>query len=869
MKKSICLLILGCFFFTSIIGPNPVYAQSIALPAPGVMVYLSPEYTPALLKGIVIDPKNAFKFDFIIYRGDKQFTDAQKKQEYTKLIKYFLASLAVPDEDQWVNLSPYEKNRIIKEDFGKTEMGRDLLAQDYLLKQITASLIYPQGKLGQQFWDSVYACAYKQFGTTNIPVNTFNKVWIMPDEADIYERGNAAYLYKSHLKVMLEEDYLSLSQHQQNKSHSIASQVVRQIILPQLEREVNTAKNFAPLRQVFSGMILAAWYKRALRRSLLASIYANKGKVRGVDQPACRQAGIPCVDNEFIYQQYLKAYKKGVFDYIKEDIDQYTHETIPRKYFSGGTALVSPDAAMDAHGQPVLKFMKINPPNAAMATAQDLAGGANNTGLDEAMVNLKRADNRATLSQKADLLFENGMIYTLVTIMASAVQQQDIANVSITVAALSFILANIGNVKATLERTRIQIKHVGFVFSRENGGRTVILAPDNPWTAALEGELGEEHRAELRGWLTRLGARHVRDSGYGIRMFHLDAPQEKLENSTDPAMGSIMYWVLKLIVLSKERPPMASTVNYDGDGGIDTDPEEKAEETLMMALKGKMDIESYGVTETKITVTYTRHVLDTVKSIESSFISPQAQSTITNAVDYKRQFFGEVVRSKNVRIDDTRIFFLPIPVKSAQALFKINRARWRVPILKKRRVYTEETIPSFDPLWDAMQKPLFEKRINNADLEYIKTRRLITPMEIGITIHLDRPDKRLGGIDVDDEIWEEMKKTLIEALKAEDVKVLSDTKDILIIRILSKSESWAKQRIDNMAMSADQAQSSDWGGIDMNAAHLKMNIKHDGQEGLLPVSKQDWAQIHIEGLVPEILEIRPASVSYVLSQLTI
>ena len=36
-----------------------------------------------------------------------------------------------------INLSPYEKNRIVEDNFGKTEMGRDLLAQDYLLKQIT------------------------------------------------------------------------------------------------------------------------------------------------------------------------------------------------------------------------------------------------------------------------------------------------------------------------------------------------------------------------------------------------------------------------------------------------------------------------------------------------------------------------------------------------------------------------------------------------------------------------------------------------------------------------------------------------------------------------------------------------------------
>ncbi len=188
----------------------------------------------------------------------------------------------------------------------------------------------------------------------------------MPDEADIYEKGNVACLYKSHLKVMLEEDYLALQKHSLKSTKSkqlglLGANIVRAIILPQLEKEVNEDKNFAPLRQVFSGMILAAWYKRALRGSLLGKIYANKAKVRGVDQDP--------KNNEAIYQQYLKAYKKGVFNYIKEDVDKYTNKTIPRKYFSGGAT----DFAMATdrfgniiykNGLPVIKGLNVNPPGA-------------------------------------------------------------------------------------------------------------------------------------------------------------------------------------------------------------------------------------------------------------------------------------------------------------------------------------------------------------------------------------------------------------------------------------------------------------------------------------------------------------------------
>ena len=60
----------------------------------------------------------------------------------------------------------------------------------------------------------------------------FNKVWIVPDDAEVMEKGNMAYVLKTHLKVMLEEDYLSLNKHNgiqsngpsnQNKAHAIGS----------------------------------------------------------------------------------------------------------------------------------------------------------------------------------------------------------------------------------------------------------------------------------------------------------------------------------------------------------------------------------------------------------------------------------------------------------------------------------------------------------------------------------------------------------------------------------------------------------------------------------------------------------------------
>jgi len=297
MKKLIITFILLCFFVTGIMGPWPVYAietqnfASLRLPAPGQMVSLSPAFSPTVLKGIKLDPKNPFRFHFFVDRGDTALSQDELKSESSKLIKYFLASLTIPEKDLWVNLSPYEKDRIVPQEFGQTEMGRDLLAEDYILKQITASLIYPESQLGKEFWKKVYAQAKTKYGTTNIPINTFNKVWIVPEKAVVYENKGVAFVLENHLKVMLEQDYLSLAKHegiqsgpvQAKDTNQLGSQIVREIVIPAMTKEVNEGKNFSQLRQVFYSLILATWYKNKVKDSILNKVYSDRKKTVGVD----------------------------------------------------------------------------------------------------------------------------------------------------------------------------------------------------------------------------------------------------------------------------------------------------------------------------------------------------------------------------------------------------------------------------------------------------------------------------------------------------------------------------------------------------------------------------------------------------------
>ncbi len=338
------LIIINLVFFAPLAYSLENYSNFINLPDPGRMLETTAAYKPALIKGMTIHPENPLLFDFIVEPGDSRLSGASLNEEALRMVKYFLGSLTIPDKEMWVNLSPNEPNRIIPEGLGSTVLGRDLLSQDYILKQFTSSLMYPEKEVGKEFWERVYQKAYEQFGTTNIPLDTYNKVWVVPSKAAVYEEGNTVYIVKRVLKVMLEKDYLSMEKNESvrdsqasgestlekaSQEKTISEQVLREIIIPELEKEINEGRYFANLRQIYNAMILAKWYKETARESLLGKVYDDQNKVEGInnDDPLIK---------EKIYDQYLAAFKKGVYSIIREEYDPGEEAVIPRKYFSGG-----------------------------------------------------------------------------------------------------------------------------------------------------------------------------------------------------------------------------------------------------------------------------------------------------------------------------------------------------------------------------------------------------------------------------------------------------------------------------------------------------------------------------------------------------
>ncbi|MBF0388174.1 MAG: hypothetical protein HQL20_10045 [Candidatus Omnitrophica bacterium] len=338
LRKCISAFMTAGFLLYSILPPASAQTTTALMPAPGALVRESPPDNPLLLQGLKVYSDDPFRLDFIVDPGQQALTPEALKDKATRSIRYFLTALTIPRGDLWVNLSPFENNRIITDEFGQTEMGRDLLAQDYLLKQLAASMTHPDEPVGKRFWKKVYAEAYRLYGTIDIPVDAMNKVWVVPGTSGIYEDADKALIVESTLKVMLEEDYIAQQHNRASNSNAGESepqtqkfdlQIMREIIIPEIQREVNEGANFAELRQIYNALILAKWYKEQLKDAVLQRYYINQRKTGGLDL-AEKDA------RDKIFAQYLTAFNKGVFSFIREEIEVDSKDLIPRKYFSGG-----------------------------------------------------------------------------------------------------------------------------------------------------------------------------------------------------------------------------------------------------------------------------------------------------------------------------------------------------------------------------------------------------------------------------------------------------------------------------------------------------------------------------------------------------
>jgi len=292
------------------------------LPAPDQLIDVSKPSLPAVLAGMRIDPERPLAPEFLVDLGDAADVS---DEEAASLIQYFLAALTVPESELWVNLSPYETDRVLAAGLESTGLGRDLLAQDYLLKQLASSLTHPDTETGRLYWE--------QSGVETLHATSLQKVWIMPDLAAVKEEGTSVVITDATLKVMTEADYAAMQKNVdtgRDVARYVSTDDAMSSMLPAITKDVNEGVNFVRLRQIYHSLILAKWFKQKLADSLYAE-YIDTHKLKGIDtsDPALK---------EKIFGLYVESFKKGVYDEIR-NVETLRATSLPQakqRFFSGG-----------------------------------------------------------------------------------------------------------------------------------------------------------------------------------------------------------------------------------------------------------------------------------------------------------------------------------------------------------------------------------------------------------------------------------------------------------------------------------------------------------------------------------------------------
>ncbi|MFH0738927.1 MAG: HEAT repeat domain-containing protein [Candidatus Omnitrophota bacterium] len=251
-----------------------------------------------------------------------------------ELLKYFFIGISLPNNSFWVNLRPDADDNIIDDKLAQTDIGKIMLESDLQLKKDTAKATSPETPEGREYWDKLYSKAGELFGSENITIPTLTRPWIVPDEIIIRETTDSAYIYKATLRVMLEQDYLkndtayNFKDERLKQLNEYSSQLIRELIIPKLTKEVNISKRYAPLRQVYYSLILAQWFK---------------ARFAGKDAPYSQLIDMRKMTNltsqdswskTTFFREYQKSFKDGEYN-IKEPVSTPFGQTI-RSYFSGG-----------------------------------------------------------------------------------------------------------------------------------------------------------------------------------------------------------------------------------------------------------------------------------------------------------------------------------------------------------------------------------------------------------------------------------------------------------------------------------------------------------------------------------------------------
>lgn len=210
----------------------------------------------------------------------------------------------------WVNLNPNEPDRIIDKDLGQTDAGRALLEADWHMKQTQGKLLDPNTSFGAAYW--------RRLGGSGGQSCYSSRMWIVPGDVEVRQDGSSLYVLKANLNVKAKaESVAGLGQTTCNSDPQQTArnaQVEQEMVVPKIEKEVNSAPEYAPLRQAFLARVVAQWLldRHAAGHATSFDSLIGSGNLGPAAQHGSWRP-------QQVYDAYVRSIRNGTFTYRRTE----------------------------------------------------------------------------------------------------------------------------------------------------------------------------------------------------------------------------------------------------------------------------------------------------------------------------------------------------------------------------------------------------------------------------------------------------------------------------------------------------------------------------------------------------------------------
>lgn len=221
----------------------------------------------------------------------------------------FMTGLGISDDKFWVNLLPWEPDRIIDEKLSESDVGRIMLEADLQMKRDLVNYLNPcvsenakalYNLLKNKEDTLVQLCMDKFPGeiknVNNVKFRPITRYCIIPDKIFVYSNRTQIYIINSSLSIRSEPivDHTSFDVNNQdsktlskgcleelNKSAKeygeYKKDMIEQMILPFVIADVNYDDKYNNLREIYVALALAQWYKSTIdpSRDMFQNIYTS------------------------------------------------------------------------------------------------------------------------------------------------------------------------------------------------------------------------------------------------------------------------------------------------------------------------------------------------------------------------------------------------------------------------------------------------------------------------------------------------------------------------------------------------------------------------------------------------------------------